>query len=385
MNQAELTDLFKQPEGLHASLFMPVETEPDKQQMNHIRLKNLIKQARQQVETDGFLPSDLLLPDMQQFFQPALELLSMGRFAVEQSQGLAVFLSSEIQRIYRLPLSVAELVVIGPRFHIKPLLPYLNGNGRFYLLTLSQNQVQLWYGTQFSLEQVEVPGLPAGMDEALADEDPEPAIQYHTSTGQSGDRRAMFHGHDADKEKKGAVLRYCREINIAVQKQLVSEEIPLLLASVGYLWPIYQEANTYPHLLSDGISGNPDNVPVHELHELTWQIVQHHYQQNIDAVTNQYRELAGTEKTSQSVTEIMPAAAYGRVEALLVPAGIQKRGRFDPASGEVEMCQADVFRCEDLLNLAAMTTVLHDGTVYVVQPEDMPDEAEIAAIFRYAV
>jgi hypothetical protein len=30
-----------------------------------------------------------------------------------------------------------------------------------------------------------------------------------------------------------------------------------VLAGVEYLLPIYREANTYPHLLAEGIHGNP--------------------------------------------------------------------------------------------------------------------------------
>jgi hypothetical protein len=38
---------------------------------------------------------------------------------------------------------------------------------------------------------------------------------------------------------------------------------------------------------------------------------------------------------------------------------------------------------EDLINLAALHTFLNRGTVYVVPPEDMPEAASVAAVFRY--
>jgi hypothetical protein len=37
------------------------------------------------------------------------------------------------------------------RFHLKPLLPLLTGDGRFYILALSQNQVRLLQGTRYSV------------------------------------------------------------------------------------------------------------------------------------------------------------------------------------------------------------------------------------------
>ena len=38
---------------------------------------------------------------------------------------------------------------------------------------------------------------------------------------------------------------------------------------------------------------------------------------------------------------------------------------------------------EDMLDFAAIHTLLNGGTVYTVEPEEVPDEALAAAIFRY--
>jgi len=38
---------------------------------------------------------------------------------------------------------------------------------------------------------------------------------------------------------------------------------------------------------------------------------------------------------------------------------------------------------EDLLDFAAIQTFLHGGTVYAVEPEKVPDDAPLAAVFRY--
>jgi hypothetical protein len=42
-------------------------------------------------------------------------------------------------------------VVVTDRFHIKPLLPLLSGDGRFYVLALSQSEVRLLQGTRYSV------------------------------------------------------------------------------------------------------------------------------------------------------------------------------------------------------------------------------------------
>jgi len=55
-------------------------------------------------------------------------------------------------------------------------------------------------------------------------------------------------------------------------------------------------------------------------------------------------------------------------------------GRYDAARGEVEVHGAP--GSEDLLNFAAVHTLLHAGTVYAVKPDEVPGGGgALAAIF----
>ena len=38
---------------------------------------------------------------------------------------------------------------------------------------------------------------------------------------------------------------------------------------------------------------------------------------------------------------------------------------------------------EDLLNIAAIQTFLNSGTVYAVEPDAVPGQGPVAAVFRY--
>lgn len=395
INQRELNRLIEQQEGIHVSLFMPLESEPDKRKKNRIRLENLIRQARQMATAENFLPAEFIPSDWDAFFQPAAGLAGDNPFVGDDSpglteQGLALFLGPQRHHIFHLPLSFAEEVIVGPRFYIKPLLPLLDENGRFFLLTLSQNQVKLWHGTRLSLEPVDVPNLPASAADALALDDPEQEIQFHTSTTSGvtpaggGERPAMFHGHDANDDKKDTMLRYFREVNKAVQTYLADEETPLILAAVAYTWPIYQEANTYFYLLAEGIAGNPEPLNRQELHQRAWKLMRHHLEKNRQLITGQYQMVAGTAKTSESLTKIVPEAAYGRIDTLFLNDQARQPGRFDFATGEVELADTDTFTCEDLVNLAAARTLQNGGKVYTLPPDEMPTDAHVAAIFRYA-
>jgi Bacterial archaeo-eukaryotic release factor family 3 len=94
-------------------------------------------------------------------------------FWQRQNQGLALFLAPQTFGEYRLPSSLDELGVVAHRFHIKPLLPLLSGNGHFFVLALSQKEVRLLQGTGYSVSEVELHGVPQGIAEALPYEDVE--------------------------------------------------------------------------------------------------------------------------------------------------------------------------------------------------------------------
>ena len=71
--------------------------------------------------------------------------------------------------------------------------------------------------------------------------------------------------------------------------------MPLLLAGVEYLLPIYKEANTYPHLIDTVIKGNPDLLSADELHKSAWEIIRPLFQAAQEEAFAHYQQLAGQE------------------------------------------------------------------------------------------
>jgi hypothetical protein len=70
---------------------------------------------------------------------------------------------------------------------------------------------------------------------------------------------------------------------------------------------------------------------------------------------------------------------------LFVALDIQLRGKFDPQQATVEQHEKSEHGDLDLLDLAAVQTLLNSGTVYALESQEMPENAQIAAIYRYAL
>jgi hypothetical protein len=157
----------------------------------------------------------------------------------------------------------------------------------------------------------------------------------------------------------------------------------LVLAGVEYLFPIYRQANTYPHLVDEGIMGNPDELSAKALHGRAWSVVEPLFLKAQDQAVARYKQLAGTGLASSNLESIVRAAYHGRVESLFVPVGIQQWGRFDPDANVVHSRPNPEPEDQDLLDLATIQTLLHSGTVYAVKPDEVPDGVVQAAVFRY--
>lgn len=382
LSKMDLKSLMVEHDHTCVSLFMPAHRVGTDVQQDPIRFRNLLNEAEERL-----IKSGMRKPDAQKYLEPARSLLNDPVFWQHQSDGLAVFISKGELQSYRLPLDFEELVVISERFHVKPLFSLFSSDSRFYILALSQNEIRLMEGTRFSVDEIEVEDIPENLAEALQWDDPEAHLQFHASEGPSTGGAApetVFHGHgvSAEKEAKNNILRYFQKVDAGLKSLLAEETAPLILAGVDYLLPLYQDANSYRYLMEDRIYGNPEELSAKELHEKAWELLEPHFSSEQESAAERYAQLRETERASDELEEIVPAAYYGRVDELFVPIGVEVWGSFNRQSGELKI-EEDAANSKDLLNIAATYTYLNGGRVYALKPDELPDSSTAAAIFRY--
>jgi hypothetical protein len=284
-----------------------------------------------------------------------------------------------------------ELISIGANFHIKPLLPLLSQNGQFYILALSMNEIRLFLGARDTINKVELGEIPTTMQDALAMDDPEKHVDFHTgagSSGREGKRQAVFHGHGSKQsDEKTNILRYFQHIDQGLNDLLEEKDIPMVLAGVDYLLPIYHKANTYQALLEKSLEGNPEELSEKKLHKLAWNLVEPIFKEEQKRMLEQFKQMHGqqNDRVSNDLKTVVKAANFGQVETLFVPLGVQRWGRYDSKQNKVILEKKPTLENEDLLDFAAMHTLFNSGKVYAIQPDKLPGDGELAAILRYAV
>ncbi len=379
LTRDDLKYLAETENGWHVSLFMPTYTVGADTAQNPIRCHNLLREAENRLQALG-----MRAVEVRELLSPAQRLLKDTTFWQSQADGLAIYLAYEQFRVYCVPITLDERVVIGRRFAVTPLLPLLHNAVHYFVLALDQRGAQMYRCTPYTCQVVELPGAPNGLGETLRFNVIErQEHSYAVSTG-SGHGTGVHYGVGSrSHETRTQLEHYCRAIDRAVQAHLSDEQAPLVLAGVDSLLSIYREVSAYPHLVAGSITSAAKASQPADIHAQSWPLVEPVFLRACDMAMARYERLLGAGLAAQDVGDIVPAAALGRVDTLFLARGGEQWGRYEPVLQQVTRHESRDSDDIDLIEMAAVQTLLHDGALYVLPPDRLPGGAPLAAIYRY--
>lgn len=382
LEKATLDKLLDYTEPNCVSLYLPTHKHGDETRQDRIRLKNLAATAEEHLCHRG-----LSANEAGEFLRPVYQLLREDLFWSHLEEGLVIFLGRDMFQHLRLPVTFEPEVYVSHHFLLRPLLPVLSGNGRFFLLTLTQKRVRLFEGDRYTLEELELTDAPATMEVLEQYRDIERFITMHTMPrGTTTGTDAVFHGHGEGVEGKllkKAVEDFIKAVHKGVEKQLAPRREPLVLAGTAYLCSVYREVNTQPRLKDEVIGGNPELIDRRQLRARAWKIVEADYDYDRNRRAAYCWDKVGTDIVATDPRQILAAAYEGRLDTLFVDPHEHLWGTFHPADGHVEIEPWYDSINEDLVDMAVHYALGRGGHVYPSHRQCMPGEAAMAAILRY--
>lgn len=342
-----------------------------------LRLRAAIERAKEMMTTGDSSGNDLLAP--------IEALVGDQDFWQHQADGLALFASQDFGRLYRLPARVPDLVVVGPTFHTKPLIEFLQAPERFWVLSVSQKEVRLWEGTASDLTPVDLSRVPTSLQEALGTQVVSDRLNLRSSRGHGS--APIFHGHGAGKDDtKQELEKFFRAVDAGVRELLADEIGPIILAAVDYYHPIYRSVSKLENLADEGIVGNVTGWDEGRIHAAAWPIARKSVEGKIDKALDLWENSFGRGKTESDIGTIARLAVAGRIRLLLTEKGRVIWGRIDRTSGEIEIVRlggddpgGDTV---DLLDELAEMTIQYGGRALVLPGSRMPMDTGIAAVLR---
>ncbi len=336
---------------------------------------------------EALVDRSVLAPDREDLLAPIRALSRDPVFEKGQDGGLAIFRSPHLFLIFKLPWPVSETWRLEGRFYVRPLWEMLVQNRRFLVLALARKRIRLleWSGGQTC--EVPLPDdVPTALEEFGAFKQPDHDLMGKSSAGPStGKMGGVMFGTGAGHDKEYHQLHdFHKAIDRGLRPVLNQVHVPLVLAGTETDVASYLRINTYPLILVEAVSGSPDGGwSDEEITRLARNIVQRWAPENERKALSDMDRAAPREK-SHETTRIVISAEAGRVLHLFIAMGANDQtGNLDRLSGRILLSGEFRSANDDFLNAAMIETVRHEGNVWVLSPERMPEKASIAALFRY--
>lgn len=375
-----LAELASNQQSPCLSLYQPTHRSRPENQQDPIRFRNLVK------ELEVSLRQKYPTVETRDLLEPFAALAHDDAFWNHTREGLAVLGGPSLFRVFRLQRPVAELAVVADSFHTKPLRRFLQSVGHYQVLGISLCKAQLFEGNRDSLDEIELAsGVPQTITEVLGDEltEPHQTVTSHGGVGPASS--AMHHGHGGKKDQVDSdTEKYFRAVDRAVlEHHSQPSGLPLILAALPEHHDLFRRISQNPFLIAEGLTINPDVLPIDELRERAWQVVEPQYQARLAKLSEEFQQARSQGLGNDDLAQVAQAASAGRVATLLIEADRQIAGRLDVATGRVEVADLSHPQVDDLLDDLGELVVKMGGQVLAIPAKQMPARTGLAATYRY--
>lgn len=384
----QFKELANKTGDLVISIYTPTSRQStDSYHVDRTHFKNKLQEIEAELESRHKMREE----DAKNLLKPAYSLLEDYDFWKYNLDMLAYFIIDGEATLYQLPEKIAQGAhVIGKRPFLLPLIPQLTNDGQFYLLYLDLNRIRLYEGSRNSIRELDLD--PEEVAVSFAEEE-EQSENIHNLRGQSTDRAVGGgfvydgHGEGSDEHKKATVLNYFHRMSDMLTPKLNERPLPLFLAGIDYLIPMFHEANKYHKLQKGHISGTLDGIDLRDLNQKAWNLAKEHFSVEMENRKKDFGFKASRNLAIWSDHEkLIKAAITGGVDTLLVNTDHRHLwGTFDSDNFTLNFDEGSTGENHCLIDLAAAKVIENGGAVYMTAPEKMPEETLIAGTLRYEV
>lgn len=370
--------------GPHLSLYLPAPQHWDPQSGDRPNLLGLIRDARSILREYWMSESSA-----DEFLDPVREFSQSAIFQSPRSYGIAVFLCDGLFECFACAPGIEQQLFVGRTFLLRPVINGLEHLDRFYVLSLSENEVALYLNENSVFERLSVAALEEDFRSYASDLIAQPHRQAHTaSVGVRGKQGKVFHGQGGIREnQKDDLQNYLTHVDRSIHAILNQYPgTPLILAGVEELTAMYRSVSHCKSILTESINGNVEHFSESQLRERAMAIADREHARRVSEVAEQIREHdVPCVSDSESV---LKAASEARIATLLVDQTATLYGQFHVDRAELKELKSPpsgdpADRSHDLIEWAITQTLRSGGDVHLVPPEQMPVERPMAASLRF--
>jgi hypothetical protein len=331
------------------------------EQADRRALKDALREARRSMEE---LSIQGVIDDI---LSPAEQLLQDEEFWHHQARGLALFLAPDTHSCGLLPYDPGSVVHVHTSFILMPLTPLLMDGESYFLLVLSKHTAKLYQCYKFEMVDMDIPDMPQGIEDV---------VRFEEKDSKEPGK--------LEEAQKNNLLLYFQDVNRTLRQQILGKaNLPLLLAGVEYLLPLYRRVNGYPHIVHEELHGNFEHTAPGYLFEQAQKTMGPYFEEERrQAFKNKADH--GIAPVTTFLQDVIRAAYEGRIAQLYVAKGPLFWGHYTARPQEPVLHTQEEPGDDCLTNQAVVQTILHGGQAFVVEREKMPAAGDMAAVLRYS-
>lgn len=362
--------------GPIVTIVLPLNPKADNAAEDKTQLNSLIAQAKK-----AYLSKYLskFWPDYEAQLNQFMQTETLGN---QVAQGLAIYVTADQINVFRLNYPAEPAFAVGDTMQVLPLLKDFQFPLAYNLVVLRKNSFHLFQIQNRVIEEPKVDGdTPSTIEDTLGTF-VTGGDQKQKSTGRGSG--STFNGHDPKEESdKSDQLRYFQAVDDYVIKNFTNQDqLPVVLAAEPAVQGEFRKITKNKMLSNVRFEKIPSLRTSHEeLLDMVRNVNAQYNHLTVLELAVRFDNATGAKKTLTDINKIVETAMAGSVATLFVKDGAYV------AEKDVNHVQFDSKDTSghpsNLLNDLAITVTGFNGDVYVLPEEDMPINADYAAVLRF--
>ncbi|MDQ0954851.1 hypothetical protein QFZ24_008774 [Streptomyces phaeochromogenes] len=334
--------------------------EPDKAQ-DPVRLRNVLAEAKKQLESDPAVTRELRIDVVGQLEQALAEV-----DLAHSEDGLAIFAAPGEHQVWSLARTVPERVVLSDTFLTRNLVAAQAAERPFWVLAVSADRISLWSGGGGHVVESEADGFP--LTRSLEDPDAERKERVGDLPSTFRDERTRHFLRDGDTALTGVLRGDPRPVYVTGEQAALS-----LLDEVG---TVTKDA---VHVAHGGLA--------HASADTVWQavspLVTAEDRKSADTVARELETAKGRRAFAAGVDEVWQNATAGRVRLLAVEENYRVTVRDDGGDHLAPADTGDLDARDDIVDEIVEQCLDTGAQVRFVPDGTLGDAEGIAGVLRY--
>lgn len=362
MKRQDILDLAAQSSYPSLTITLPTHrTSPDNRQ-DPIRLKNLV------VEAAARLTDELGKREVAAVLRSLEDLVGEVDHTYNLD-GLALFVSADGAKAYKLPFTLPERVIVDERFFTRDLVYAYNRSPHYWVLALSEQPTRLFLAFRDDLEEVNE-GTPFPM----------------THGGPGGAR-----GLPNDPAVNASQFRdehhriFFRDVDAALGTLMAQEPLPLAVVGVDRYLSFFGEVSAHAGQIVATLRGNHDQTSAHDLGRLVWPLVKESLAERRATILDELGVAVGGQRSASTLGEAWRFAQEGRGQTLVVEEGYHEAATLDESGLHLlpPGDESGPAALDDAVDATVAAVLEKGGRVVFVDDGALAQHGRIALILRY--